>query len=179
MAARATCAISVSTPLATTSAGLAFAVGMPDADWAVSRDTMLEHIAGIVTCRRPSGQRRLRVGRTPISLKTCRRMFVSASTPVSPDSPSKTPPATKRPSLRMLTFAVERIRAARLAIDRRLGVLLTARAECYLVGHPDPLSESIRRAQALRGCRGRRPLCPGSATRADIQAIVAAVGRNR
>src|ERR1044071_3420570 len=34
--------------LATTSAGVAFARGMPDADWAVPRDTMLEHIAGIV-----------------------------------------------------------------------------------------------------------------------------------
>src|SRR5437868_7677995 len=34
--------------LATTSAGVAFALGLPDADWAVSRDAMLAHIATIV-----------------------------------------------------------------------------------------------------------------------------------
>ena len=34
--------------LATTSSGAAFALGLPDTDWAVPRDTMLAHIAGIV-----------------------------------------------------------------------------------------------------------------------------------
>ena len=48
-----------------------------------------------------------------------------------------------------LPLAVERVRAARQAIDQsRADVLLTARAECYLVGHPDPLRESVRRLQA-------------------------------
>ena len=47
-----------------------------------------------------------------------------------------------------LPLAVERIRAARAAVDASgTGVLLTARAECYLVGHPDPLRESIRRLE--------------------------------
>src|SRR5262245_12745445 len=34
--------------LATTSAGFAFSRGLPDADWAVSRDMVLQHIAEIV-----------------------------------------------------------------------------------------------------------------------------------
>src|SRR5438093_8187408 len=34
--------------LATTSAGFAFSRGLPDGDWAVSRDSMLGHIADIV-----------------------------------------------------------------------------------------------------------------------------------
>ena len=35
--------------LATTSAGFAFSAGLPDADWAVSRDLVLKHIAEIVS----------------------------------------------------------------------------------------------------------------------------------
>ena len=39
-----------------------------------------------------------------------------------------------------LPLAIARIKAARSAIDASgTGVLLTARAECYLVGHPEPL----------------------------------------
>src|SRR5215813_6093118 len=34
--------------LATTSAGVAFAMGLPDADWAVPRDVMLGHIRALV-----------------------------------------------------------------------------------------------------------------------------------
>ena len=48
-----------------------------------------------------------------------------------------------------LPLAVERIRAARQAIDRAGGdVLLTARAECYHVGHPNPFPETVRRLRA-------------------------------
>src|SRR4029079_8398795 len=44
-----------------------------------------------------------------------------------------------------LALAVQRIPAARAAIDESgSGVLLTARAECYGAGHPEPLKESIR-----------------------------------
>src|SRR5260370_4012067 len=60
--------------------------------------------------------------------------------------------ATGDPSspLYELPLAVERVRAAREAIDKsRTDVLLTARAECFLVGHPDPLRESVRRLQAF------------------------------
>ena len=59
--------------------------------------------------------------------------------------------ATGRPEqpLFELHEAVERIRAAREAIDSSgADVLLTARAECFLVGHPEPLEESIRRLAA-------------------------------
>src|SRR5437660_180476 len=34
--------------VATTSSGAAFSMGMPDADWALTRDPMLEHIRSIV-----------------------------------------------------------------------------------------------------------------------------------
>jgi 2-methylisocitrate lyase-like PEP mutase family enzyme len=76
-----------------------------------------------------------------------------------------------------LPLAVERVRAAREAIDStRTGVLLTARAECYLVGHPAPLEESIRRLRAYADAGADVLYAPGPRTRDDISAIVAAAG---
>ncbi len=75
-----------------------------------------------------------------------------------------------------LPLAVERIKAARAAIDASgTGVLLTARAECYLVKHPDPLNESLRRLEAYAAAGADVLYAPGPTKRADIEAIVAAV----
>jgi 2-methylisocitrate lyase-like PEP mutase family enzyme len=52
---------------------------------------------------------------------------------------------------------------------------LTARAECYLVHHPDPLRESIRRLQAYSDAGADVLYAPGPTTREDIDAIVKAV----
>src|SRR5262249_33583143 len=72
--------------------------------------------------------------------------------------------------------AVERVRAARQAIDRSgADVLLTARAECYLVGHPDPLRESVRRLRAYADAGADVLFAPGPHTPAEIEALVAAV----
>jgi 2-methylisocitrate lyase-like PEP mutase family enzyme len=73
-----------------------------------------------------------------------------------------------------LSLAVERIRAAREAIGHS-GVLLTARAECFLVDCPDPLTESIRRLTAYAEAGADVLYAPGIATRAEVEAIVAAV----
>jgi 2-methylisocitrate lyase-like PEP mutase family enzyme len=71
---------------------------------------------------------------------------------------------------------VERIAAARGSIDKTdSGVLLTARAECYLLGHPDPLAESIRRLTAYAEAGADVLYAPGASTREDIRAIIAAV----
>jgi 2-methylisocitrate lyase-like PEP mutase family enzyme len=73
-------------------------------------------------------------------------------------------------------MAVERIRAARQAIDQlRSGVLLTARAECYLVGHPDPFSESVRRLQAYAEAGADVLFAPGLHEPVEIKALVEAV----
>ena len=78
-----------------------------------------------------------------------------------------------------LPIAVERVRAARQAIDQSgpLGkdVLLTARAECYHVGHPDPFRESVRRLQAYVAAGADVLFAPGPQTPAEIEALVAAV----
>jgi 2-methylisocitrate lyase-like PEP mutase family enzyme len=75
-----------------------------------------------------------------------------------------------------LPVALDRLRAARTAIDMTsTGALLVARAECYLVGHPDPLAESIRRLSAYAEAGADVLFAPGAVTRDDIAAIVAAV----
>ena len=54
-------------------------------------------------------------------------------------------------------------------------VLLTARAECYHHGHPDPLRESIRRLQAYAAAGADVLFAPGPEAPAEIQALCAAV----
>jgi 2-methylisocitrate lyase-like PEP mutase family enzyme len=68
------------------------------------------------------------------------------------------------------------VRAARAAIDSSgEDVLLTARAECFLVGHPDPLHESIRRLQAYAEAGADVLFAPGLRERDEISAVVEAV----
>ena len=75
-----------------------------------------------------------------------------------------------------LPIAIERIRAARQAIDGSGDdVLLTARAECYHVGHPDPVSESVRRLQAYAAAGADVLFAPGPQNPAEIKALVEAV----
>ena len=54
-------------------------------------------------------------------------------------------------------------------------VLLTARAECYLVGHPDALRESVRRLQAYAEAGADVLFAPGPHDPAEIKVLVEAV----
>lgn len=72
--------------------------------------------------------------------------------------------------------AVARMRAARAAIDASgPDVLLVARAECFLVGHPDPLNESIKRLRAYATAGADCLFAPGVREPEQIAALVAAV----
>jgi methylisocitrate lyase len=72
-------------------------------------------------------------------------------------------------------LAVERVHAARQAIDGSgTGVLLTARSEGFIVGRPD-LDETIRRLVAYAGAGAECLYAPGLRTRAQIVAVVNAV----
>ncbi len=74
-----------------------------------------------------------------------------------------------------LTLAVERIAAARQAIDASgTGVLLTARSEGYIVGRPD-LDETIRRLKAFADAGAECLYAPGLRAMSDIEAVVNAV----
>jgi 2-methylisocitrate lyase-like PEP mutase family enzyme len=72
-----------------------------------------------------------------------------------------------------MSLATNRIRAAREAIDGSgSGVLLTARAECYLVGAGDPLRQSIARLQAYADAGADVLYAPGVSGAADIATLV-------
>jgi 2-methylisocitrate lyase-like PEP mutase family enzyme len=72
--------------------------------------------------------------------------------------------------------AVARMRAAREAIDASgEDVMLVGRAECFLVGHPDPLNEAVKRLRAYAAAGADCVYAPGAGTPEQIKAIVAAV----
>lgn len=72
--------------------------------------------------------------------------------------------------------AVARMRAARQAIDTSGGdVMLIGRAECFLVGHPDPLNESLKRLRAYAEAGADCLYAPGAGRPEQIRTIVEAV----
>jgi 2-methylisocitrate lyase-like PEP mutase family enzyme len=85
--------------------------------------------------------------------------------------------STRNPSKPLFDFtlAVERVHAARRAIDATgTGILLTARSEGYIVGSPD-LDETIRRLTAFANAGADCLFAPGLRSKSDISAIVRAV----
>jgi len=72
-----------------------------------------------------------------------------------------------------LDYAVERVKAAKEAC-KHLGypITLTARAECYLTGHPDPFRESVKRINLYREAGADCLFVPGIK---DIETIAALV----
>jgi methylisocitrate lyase len=85
--------------------------------------------------------------------------------------------STGDPSKPLFDFplAVERIRAARRAIDDTgTGVLLTGRSEGFIVGRPD-LAETIRRLTAYAEAGADCLYAPGIRSTSDIAAVVTAV----
>jgi 2-methylisocitrate lyase-like PEP mutase family enzyme len=72
-------------------------------------------------------------------------------------------------------LAVERIRAARAAIDASgTGIVLTGRSEGFIVGRPD-LAETLRRLTAYAEAGADCLYAPGITTREQIAAVVKAV----
>ncbi|HET6680836.1 MAG TPA: isocitrate lyase/phosphoenolpyruvate mutase family protein [Gemmatimonadaceae bacterium] len=72
-------------------------------------------------------------------------------------------------------LAVDRVRAARRAIDESgTGVVLTGRSEGFIAGRPD-MAETIRRLRAYADAGADCLYAPGIRSSADIAAVVAAV----
>jgi 2-methylisocitrate lyase-like PEP mutase family enzyme len=161
--------------LATTSAGFAFSQGLPDSDVTLSRDRNLAHIADLaaavdvpVNADFASGY-----GATPEAVAdSVARCIACGVAGLSIEDATGDPAAP----LWEVPRAAERVRAARRAIDESgADVLLTARAECYLTGHPDPLRESVRRLQAYAEGGADVLFAPGVSDPREITALVDAV----
>ncbi len=159
--------------LATTSAGFSFSKGLPDALDMLSVEEVLEHIADIVCVSRLPVNADFQSGYAsdPDGVaENVRRCVATGVAGLSIED------ASSMDALFELEEAVERVRAARGAIDQSgAGVLLTARAECFLVGHPDPLAESVRRLEAFAAAGADVLFVPGVREKDDIRTLVSTV----
>lgn len=161
--------------LATTSSGFAFSHGLPDADWAVPRDATLEHIRSITSAVDVPVNADFESGYAHSPGEVAENVRLCVATGVAGLSIEDATGDTSRP-LYDLQLATERIRAAREAIGNS-GVLLTARAEAFLTGHPEPLRESLRRLEAYAVAGADVLYAPGARTRQEVEAIVRAAGQ--
>jgi 2-methylisocitrate lyase-like PEP mutase family enzyme len=160
--------------LATTSAGAAFAMGLPDTDWAVPRDAMLAHIRLIVEATDVPVSADFESGYAHEPEQIGENVRLCIETGVAGLSIEDATGDRANP-LYPLDHAVARIRAARAAIDASgADVILTGRAECFIVGRPD-LDEAIRRLVAYAEGGADCLYAPGIGTREQIRAVVAAV----
>jgi 2-methylisocitrate lyase-like PEP mutase family enzyme len=161
--------------LATTSSGFAFSRGLPDSEAAVPRDVALAHFAEIVAATELPVNADFQGGYAVDPEGVAENVLLCVETGVAGLSIEDSTGDAARP-LHDLPLAIARVAAARAAIDgSRSGVLLTARAECFLVGHPDPLAESIRRLRAYSEAGADVLYAPGPNRPEEIREIVEAV----
>jgi 2-methylisocitrate lyase-like PEP mutase family enzyme len=159
--------------LATTSAGFSFSKGLPDALDLLSVDEVLEHISEIASVSRLPVNADFQSGYAgdPEGVAdNVRRCVATGIAGLSIED------ASGADELFELEDAVERVRAAHGAIEESgLDVLLTARAECFLVGHPNPLAESVRRIEAYAAAGADVLFVPGVREKDHIRTLVSTV----
>ena len=162
--------------LATTSSGFAFTRGR--ADGTMDLDSVLEHVADIAAATDLPLNADFESGYAADPAGVAASVRRCAEAGVAGLSIEDSTGDDARP-LYPLDVAVERLKAARRAIEEAGGdVMLTARAECFLVGVDDPLRESLRRLEAYAEAGADVLYAPGPRSREDIAAIVkAAAGR--
>jgi 2-methylisocitrate lyase-like PEP mutase family enzyme len=159
--------------LATTSSGAAFGLALPDASWAVPRDMMLAHIRSIVAASDLPVNADYESGYAHAPAEVGENVRLCVETGVAGLSIEDATGDKENP-LYAVDLAAERIRAARAAIDASgADVLLTARAECFLVGRPD-LDEVVRRLAAYAEAGADCLYAPGLRTPEAIAAVVKA-----
>jgi 2-methylisocitrate lyase-like PEP mutase family enzyme len=158
--------------LATTSSGFAWSRGHPDG--AISRDMALAHLHDIVAATELPVNADFESGFAPDAAGVAESVRLAVETGVAGLSIEDSTGDAARP-LYELDAAIERIRAARRAIDKTGGdALLVGRAECFLVGRPD-LDETIVRLKAYAQAGADCLYAPGIRSRDQIAALVAGV----
>jgi 2-methylisocitrate lyase-like PEP mutase family enzyme len=159
--------------LATTSAGFAFAQGLPDGG--VALEMMLDHFRDIARA-------------TPLPVNAdflnafaddpngvAENVRQCVETGVAGLSVEDSTGNNEKP-LYDFALALERVKAAHAAIDASgVAVVLTARCEAHLVGASDPLRTSLDRLVAYADAGADCLYAPGFTTTDDIAAIVKAV----
>ena len=160
--------------LATTSAGYAFTLGLPDN--AVGREQMIRHLAELApsTDLPVSADLENGFGDDPETVAETIRM--AAATGVVGGSIEDATTRSDEP-IYPQSQAVERVAAAvDAARSLAFPFVLTARAENYLYGRRD-LDDTIRRLQAYEAAGADVLYAPGLRAIEDVRAICAAVSR--
>jgi len=161
--------------LATTSAGFAFSRGLPDSVSAVSRGMMLAHISEVVEATPLPVNADFQTGYADEPEGVATNVALCIATGVAGLSIEDASGDNATP-LYEFTLAVERIKAARAAIDASgIPVVLTARCEAWLVGHPDPARVAIDRLVAFADAGADCLYAPGVCLPDEIETIVKAV----
>ena len=155
--------------LATTSAGFAWALGRPDNG--VTLDDALAHYRALAAAVRIPVSADFEGGFGVEPSEVADNVAAAAKTGIAGLSIEDSSKNTVEP-LFDFDLSVERVRAARAAIDRSgVPLVLTGRSEGFIVGRPD-LDETIRRLTAYIEAGADCVFAPGIREKAHIQAVV-------
>src|SRR5262245_36138905 len=158
--------------LATTSAGFAWSLGRSDSS--VTRNETIAHLRAMAEAVEVPINADFEDGFATKPRDVARNVKIATTTGIAGLSIEDSTDDESDP-LFDFELSVERISAARRAIDDSgTGVLLTARSEGFIVGRPD-LAETIRRLTAYAGAGADCLYAPGLRAKSDITAIVRAV----
>lgn len=158
--------------LATTSSGFAWTLGRRDNH--VTLDEALAHLRSIASGVDVPVNADFEGGFAIESEDVARNVAAAVQTGVAGLSIEDSTGDPAHPLLEF-TLAVERIRAARHAIDEsRTGVLLTGRSEGFVVGRPD-LGDTIRRLVAYAEAGADCLYAPRIVSKEEIAAVIKAV----
>src|SRR5213595_3578820 len=156
--------------LATTSAGFAFSRSKPDGG--VSRDDMLAHVREIVKATALPVNADFHAGYADEPEDVAANVRLCVETGIAGLSIEDSTGHSDCP-LHEKKLAIERIRAARSAIDAsKTGVVLTGRCEAWLVGNPDPLDTALDRLTAYAEAGADCLYAPGVTDPNEIARIV-------
>jgi len=161
--------------LATSSAGFAFRQGLVDSVAAVPLDMMLKHFREVVEATPLPVNADFQTGYADEPEGVAKNVTLCIATGVAGLSIEDATGDSATP-LYEIDLAIERVRAARAAIDSTGSrVVLTARCEAYLVGAADPLRVSLERLAAFAEAGADCLYAPGVSQPDEISAIVKAV----
>jgi methylisocitrate lyase len=158
--------------LATTSAGFAWTLGCADNE--VTLDRVLEHLTTVVGAVEVPVNADFEGGYAVDPPKVAEHVALAAATGIAGLSIEDSTGHESHP-LHDLGLAVERVTAAREAIDESgADIVLTARSEGFVVGRPD-IEETIRRLRAYSDAGADCLYAPRISDVDHIKAIVDAV----
>jgi len=161
--------------LATTSAGHAWTLGRPDNG--VQLDEALEHLRQLASAVELPLNADFEGGFADDPDEVAANVTLAVATGIAGLSIEDSTGDADEP-LYPFDLAVERVHAARRAIDESgTGVLLTGRSEGFVVGRPD-LEETIRRLKAYAEAGADCLYAPRISTTDEVSAVVAAVAPN-